>query len=293
MTAMDFRHYMNDIGRFAGIDRLAELAAGISPYRFAYNNPISYSDPSGLFETRFGAWWHRLWNADGGGKIQYDKKTEEYYYLTNTRLDTNGNQGNNVDLVTTKEYGHGSGNLLGGLIQNGNVDSNGNTPLDNYRSWRDNPNYNPGESRLDRSFRLMNSGHIEQMRDAASGFAAGGYGGALKGINNPVPSTVARVVPAHIESTTLGAPGTSEVFVTAAADIKGLSAAQIAERLTIQQSSTGFKVIEFSTPKSGIATPYVNQSPGFVGFGRTAGGAREFIIPNQSIPQSAKIIIAK
>ena len=180
------RMYMPDIGRWGVVDPLAENYPDLSPFRYAGNNPIIYTDQYGLFETRFGAWWHRLWNAGGGGKIQYDKNTEEYYYLTNTRLDPNGNKGNNdVDLVTTKEYGHGKGNLLGGLIQNGNVDSNGNTPLDNYRSWRDNPNYNPGESRLDRSFRLMNSAHMEIMRDEGSGggMIYGGFGRAVKAFN--------------------------------------------------------------------------------------------------------------
>jgi hypothetical protein len=32
---------------------------------------------------------------------------------------------------------------------------------------------------------------------------------------------------------------------------------------------------------------------GFVGFGRTAGGAREFVIPNQVIPITAKIKFIK
>ncbi|MEC3877948.1 hypothetical protein [Chryseobacterium salviniae] len=56
------------------------------------------------------------------------------------------------------------------------AESSNPNPLEQYRAYRDNPNYNAGESRLDRTFRLMNSGHIEQMRDVASGFAAGGYG---------------------------------------------------------------------------------------------------------------------
>jgi len=50
VTAMDFRHYDSAIGRFNGMDRLAELAPEISPYRFAFNNPVYWSDPSGLSE---------------------------------------------------------------------------------------------------------------------------------------------------------------------------------------------------------------------------------------------------
>jgi hypothetical protein len=49
---MDFRMYDNAIGRFLGIDKLAEFSYSITPYRFAYNNPVYWSDPTGLFETR-------------------------------------------------------------------------------------------------------------------------------------------------------------------------------------------------------------------------------------------------
>ena len=52
MYAMDFRHYMPDIGRFIGQDRVTEIMPDWTPYRFAFNNPISFADPTGLFETR-------------------------------------------------------------------------------------------------------------------------------------------------------------------------------------------------------------------------------------------------
>lgn len=77
------------------------------------------------------------------------------------------------------------------------------------------------------------------------------------------------------------------MFVTAADDIRGLNAKEIAERLTIPESSTGFRVIEFKTPRSGIASPVNRSDPGFVGGGRTAGGAREFVVPNGQIPAGA------
>jgi RHS repeat-associated protein len=52
VTAMDFRQYDPAIGRFYGMDRLSELGYSITPYRFAYNNPIYWSDPTGLFESK-------------------------------------------------------------------------------------------------------------------------------------------------------------------------------------------------------------------------------------------------
>jgi hypothetical protein len=47
---MDYRQYDQALGRFNGMDRLAELAPGISPYRFAFNNPVYWGDPTGLSE---------------------------------------------------------------------------------------------------------------------------------------------------------------------------------------------------------------------------------------------------
>ena len=123
------------------------------------------------------------------------------------------------------------------------------------------------------------------------GMTLEGTSALLKGssITNPVPSTLARVVPANVEATTLGAAGASDVFVTAASDISGLNAAQISNKLTIPQTSSGFKVIEFSTPETGLASPINRTNPGFVGRGRTAGGAREFTVPNQKVPSNAII----
>jgi hypothetical protein len=47
---MDYRQYDSAIGRFCSIDVLSELAPSLSPYRFAFNNPIFFSDPTGLYK---------------------------------------------------------------------------------------------------------------------------------------------------------------------------------------------------------------------------------------------------
>ena len=112
---------------------------------------------------------------------------------------------------------------------------------------------------------------------------------ASKGLTNTVPNRLARIIPGNISGKTLGAPGSTDVFVTAADDIIGLNAKQIASRLAIPYSRSGFKVIEFNTSRIGIASPINRMNPGFVGFGRTAGGAREFVIPNQLIPNGSII----
>jgi len=48
MTAMDFRQYDNALGRFHSVDVLAELMPGVTPYHFGFNNPVYWSDPTGL-----------------------------------------------------------------------------------------------------------------------------------------------------------------------------------------------------------------------------------------------------
>lgn len=126
---------------------------------------------------------------------------------------------------------------------------------------------------------------------------AGGIKGALASgessvaaaqIANPVPQTVARVIPNGLKTTTLGAPSAPDVFVADAAQLKGLNAQQVATVLTIPESPTGFKVIEFPTPE-GLATPINRTNPGFVGKGQTAGKASEFVVPNGPIPEKATI----
>lgn len=117
--------------------------------------------------------------------------------------------------------------------------------------------------------------------------------GSINRVANPVPSTMARVIPNGVPATTLGRPGAVDVFVTAADDIAGMTAAQIADRLTISESPSGFQIFEFATPRTGVASPVLRTDPGFIGGGRTLGGAREFVIPNGPIPPDSTIRIAE
>lgn len=126
---------------------------------------------------------------------------------------------------------------------------------------------------------------------AATGIAVAGADaatGGVTGVSNAVPARLARVIPGRGPFPTLGPPGRADVFVTAAEDIAGCNAAQLAERLAIPQNST-FTVIEFATPPQGLASPILRSDPLFVGGGLTAGGAREFVLPNGPIPPDAII----
>ena len=50
VTETDFRQYDVALGRFYSIDALSELAYDYTPYRYGYNNPIFWSDATGLYE---------------------------------------------------------------------------------------------------------------------------------------------------------------------------------------------------------------------------------------------------
>jgi len=43
-----FRSYDAQLGRFWQVEPLADIYVGVSMYQFAYNNPVSFNDPSGL-----------------------------------------------------------------------------------------------------------------------------------------------------------------------------------------------------------------------------------------------------
>jgi hypothetical protein len=90
----------------------------------------------------------------------------------------------------------------------------------------------------------------------------------------------------------LGKQGAKDVFVTAADDIAGLNARQLAERLSIPYSET-FTVIIFPAPAEGIASPVFRANVGFMQGGLTRGGAREWVIPNDWIPSTATVKIVK
>jgi RHS repeat-associated protein len=121
---------------------------------------------------------------------------------------------------------------------------------------------------------------------AASGEIAAG------GVTNPIPARMARVVPAEFAGgARLGAPSATEAWVTAADDLAGIMTSEgLSSRLTLVDRSGSLipgprAVIEFDAVTEGLASPVLRDAPGFVGRGMTAGGAREFVLPNLCLEQ--------
>ena len=44
---------MPDMGRWFNVDPLAELSPDLSPFRYAFNNPVSVTDPTGMYEDSY------------------------------------------------------------------------------------------------------------------------------------------------------------------------------------------------------------------------------------------------
>ena len=72
VTETDFRQYDSALGRFNVMDALSELAPNYTPYRYGFNNPIFWSDATGLFESYGAAQrWIDKWELSGA-EISYN-----------------------------------------------------------------------------------------------------------------------------------------------------------------------------------------------------------------------------
>lgn len=109
ITAMDYRQYDNAIGRFGNIDKLCEANFEQSPYHFANNNPVYFSDPSGLDGTR----------GDGNGGTVY---TNAYGVSSSQGFNGYGSNGNFMDpLGSNSFFGNMDGSFGGFGVQSSPV----------------------------------------------------------------------------------------------------------------------------------------------------------------------------
>jgi RHS repeat-associated protein len=284
-TGLDYfnaRYFASTHGRFTSPDPLLESGTAEVPqswnrYSYVLNNPLAFIDPTGLIWGRVNGQGTPIWYKDQAameaagaeafsppGNI-YQAEDGRYIALNPNGPGSQPNyQWNPYDRPEDRYYKSGW-----------EYTRDPNAPPDPMRGL---------ENKFDHLLALTDVGQL--FFNLARGAATTLLASEAATVTNPVPSTLARVIPGEGPFTTLGRPGVDDVFVTAADDIAGMSASQLGSRLGIPNSKT-FTVIEFPTPTSGLASPIFRTNPGFVGFGRTSGGAREFVIPNGPIPANA------
>jgi RHS repeat-associated protein len=114
--------------------------------------------------------------------------------------------------------------------------------------------------------------------------------GSTTAVTSNIPSRLVRIIPEEFAgSPTLGSSGAAEVFVADASAIKGITnSTDLAKRLTLLDANGNlikgpFRVIEFDTPSSGLASPFNRTNPGFINGGKTVGGASEYVLPNLQV----------
>jgi len=91
--ATDYRHYDAALGRFNNMDALSELAYGQTPYRYGFNNPVYWTDPTGLFESPEAAEFFAM-NKLGVEKDQFSIREDGFggYILTVQGGEFNGQE---------------------------------------------------------------------------------------------------------------------------------------------------------------------------------------------------------
>jgi len=305
----DARYYEPTSGRFLSADPMGQ-AASPSLYDFCGGDPVNFFDPDGRCPNTGNRYPNGLYKptevniANGvndpgvGGQNPVDPNPGVYNGVATAALDGGTRFLNQLfsDIINTPQsIADAAGSAAAGLVNLVDSGTRAQTAsgivqdiksLGSLQTWE-----NLGSSLLTPEG-LANSVYSIEMGIAGSALGTASSGTvAAETVANPISGTLARVIPNGINATTLGAPGAADVFVTNAAELEGLNAQQIAAKLTIPESPTGFQIIQFSTPESGLASPVFRTNPGFIQGGQSAGGASEFVIPNGPIPTGSTITV--
>ncbi|MFY7665515.1 DUF6443 domain-containing protein [Flavobacterium sp.] len=132
--AMTFRAYDPALGRFTGVDLLAELQYEHTPYHFGYGNPNVFADPSGLFGSRRAARRYRRENGVTGRIQKLDNGTfvivrADGSYIVGNDSDESGSSGDDAGSESDNIFfffGGGDSGFGGGIGSSGVSGGGGN-----------------------------------------------------------------------------------------------------------------------------------------------------------------------
>lgn len=272
------------LGRFLSVDPITKSYPELSPYQFASNRPIDGIDQDGL------EWELSTIRDQNAQKAKIGVATVQL--AANSSPWQKAHPGESPSRVANNPSNVGIPPYMSpSERQNAQV-------LFNIQLQNEGYNYDltkkPGTKLLDNKMyqNFSNNIALPVLEIASMAEGIGGLKALFKISDKALPSRLIRVVEEkYAQSPTLGAPSTSDVFVTEASQLKGLkTSVEIAKKLTLVDKNDNFikgpfRLIEFDTPTEGLAQPFNRATPGFINGGKTAGGATEYIIPNLKISE--------
>ena len=279
-----FRIYDPRIGRFLTTDPLTISYPQLTPYQFSSNNPIRYIDLDGAEATDPFIRWFATDAALSIANHPNSAKAKIY----SAGLGVAGSA-NNVIV--------GVGNTISHPVEA--VKALSKAVVGGPQNLAINYAANLSEQYSDLPIELQDfaiKSHVVTdigimllpFKSKTSSVTKSTYVNVAENIK--LPSRLVRVIEQqYVNSTTLGAPGNTNVFVTDASQLKGLTTSEaIAKKLTLVDKNHklikgSFRLIEFDTPSEGLAQPIRRNNPVFIGGGQTAGGATEYVVPNSKI----------